>query len=329
MPAREVARIVAVALFVIAAAALLVLVVERNETAVSWLVAAIFLALALNPAVDLVQSLKIRGRALPRALAILVVFLAFAVFMFFLILHFIPPVVDEAERLGSKLPVYVKDFEEWAEHNEQFRELNDKYDITSTLSDQASKIPSHLGGAASDTKNLTVELLENLLAAITVLVLTFFLLIDGREQARRMIARLPAPHAERWQRIAGRIYGVVKGYVSVNLALAAVAGLFTWGMLELLGVDLALPLAVLVAFLDLIPLVGLTIAGILVAAMAALHGFPRALIIWLAVFLVYKQLQDRVIQPLLFRGVVQVHPVVAIIAILVGASIAGGWGRCW
>jgi predicted PurR-regulated permease PerM len=158
------------------------------------------------------------------------------------------------------------------------------------------------------------------------MVLTFFLLLDGREQVRRQLSRLPEPHAERWQRIAGRVYGVVKSYVSVNLLLAAAAGLFTWGVLELLGVDLALPLGVTVAFLDLIPLIGFTVGGILVAAVAALHDFPTALIVWLALFLVYQQLQDRAIQPLLFRGMVQVHPVIAIVAILVGATVAGVLG---
>jgi hypothetical protein len=234
---REIARIVAVALLVIAAAALLVLVGR-----------------AQRDGRELAGSRDLR--------------------MLFLILHFIPPVVDEAERLGSKLPVYVKDFEEWAEHNEQFRELNDKYDITSTLSDQASKIPSHLGGAASDAKNLTVELLENLLAAITVLVLTFFLLIDGREQARRMIARLPAPTpsagsgsrvgSTAWSRATSRSTSRWPPWRACSPG----------GCSSCSASTSPLPLAVLVAFLDLIALVGLTIAGILVAAMAALHGFP-------------------------------------------------------
>ena len=99
--------------------------------------------------------------------------------------------------------------------------------------------------------------------------------------------------------------------------------MITWLVLELLGVDLAVPLAVLVAFLDLIPLVGLTLGGLLVAIVATFHDFPTALIVWGVFFLIYQQLQDRVIQPLMYKNAVQIHPVIAIIAILVGAQLLG------
>ena len=84
-----------------------------------------------------------------------------------------------------------------------------------------------------------------------------------------------------------------------------------------------MPLAVLVAFLDLIPLIGLTLGGLLVAIVAIFHDFPLALIVWGVFFLIYQQLQDRVIQPLLYKNAVQIHPVIAIIAILVGAQLLG------
>ena len=74
---------------------------------------------------------------------------------------------------------------------------------------------------------------------------------------------------------------MVKAYVSVNLLLAIVAGVFTWLVLELLGVDLAVTMAVIVGFLDLVPLIGFTIGGLFVAIVAAFHGFPGALIVWL------------------------------------------------
>ncbi len=63
--------------------------------------------------------------------------------------------------------------------------------------------------------------------------------------------------------------------------------------------------------------------GVLVAVVAAFHDFPEALIVWAILFLVYQQLQDRVVQPLLYRRAVQVHPVLAIVAILIGAELVG------
>ena len=124
-------------------------------------------------------------------------------------------------------------------------------------------------------------------------------------------------------RIAAGVYGVVRGYVTVNVSLALAAGLFTWGVLELLGVDLAVPLAILVGIFDLVPLIGLSIGGLVVAVVAALHSFPTALIIWAVAFLIFQQLQDRVVQPMLYGSAVKVNPLVAIVVLLAGAQILG------
>ncbi len=119
----------------------------------------------------------------------------------------------------------------------------------------------------------------------------------------------------------------MRSYVTVNLMLAIGAGLFTWIFLEILGFHLAIPMALLVAFLDLVPLIGLTIGGLLVAVVLAIDGQPYDALLWLAIFLAYQQLQDRVIQPLMYKGgALKVNPVVAIVAVVVGANLAGVLG---
>jgi predicted PurR-regulated permease PerM len=321
---RAVIKVVAISLAVIAVAVLLVIVILEVRTTLRWLFAALFLTLALNPAVDRVESLRIRGRRpFPRWLAILVVYVIGLVVFVFLVLQVIPPVVREFEELGSKAPGYVSDFKNWADQNPQFQDLNDKYHITNALSSQASSIPSELGSAAGDVRDLTVSILEHLLAALTILALSYFLLLDGREQGDRLLARLDPDTATRLRRIATRIAGVVKAYVSVNLMLAVAAGVFTWLSLEILGVDLAVTMGVIVGLLDLMPLIGFTLGGFFVAIVAAFHDFPRSLIIWAVLFVFYQQLQDRVIQPLLYRSAVKIHPAIAILSILVGAELAG------
>jgi len=318
-----VVKVAAISLLVIAIAVLLALVVLEIRTTLRWALAAVFLALALAPAVGLVERIRVRGRSLPRWLAILVVYIVFVVVFAFLLLHVVRPIITEVEALAPKLPGYVNDFEDWANNNAQFQELNQKFDITAKLKSAAADIPSKLGGAAAEAKTITVSLLSNLVAGITVLVIAFFLLIDGDRQFQRATGQFTPSARDRWRRIGDRIYGVVKGYVTVNLTLAAAVGVVTWLVLELLGVDLAVPLAVLVAFLNLIPLIGLTMGGLLVAIVAAFHDFPTTLIIWGVFFLIYQQLQDRVIQPLMYKNAVQIHPVIAIIAILVGAELLG------
>ncbi|HKH23438.1 MAG TPA: AI-2E family transporter [Solirubrobacterales bacterium] len=325
--ARAIAKVVLVALFWIAIGLLLAIAILHTRTTLQWVAAAIFLALALDPAVSMVQRAWPRGGSMPRVLAILIVYLIGLAAMVFLVLHVFPPIVHDIEGLAHKLPGYVRDFENWANDNKQFQDLNAKYHITQKLSEEASTLPSHLSSGASTLGSLTVSILEHLLAAITVLTLTFFLLLDGRGMVERGTGRLPQFQRDRARRIADRVAEVVKAYVSVNLLLAVAAGFLTWGFLEAEGFHLALPLAVLVAFLDLIPLIGLTIGGVSVLAVLIVDGGPGDAFVWLIVFLVYQQAQDRVIQPLLYKGgALKVNPAVAIVAVIVGANLAGVLG---
>ena len=321
--ARAVAKIAIVALAMIAVAVLLALVALHTRTTLQWVVIAVFFALGIAPLVSLVERARIRGHGLPRWLAILVVYLLGFVFFLFVLLQVIPPMVKEVEKLGSQLPTYISDFEDWAEGNEEFRELNDKYDITKTLTDEAKQLPARLGDAAGEAGALTVEAGQNIFAAITILALAFFLVLDRGRLYLNAVGRLPGDAAARSRRIGEGVFKVVKSYISVTLLSAVMAGVFTWIMLELLGVPLAVPLAVMVAFLDLIPLIGFTLGGLLIAIAAGITDFPTALIIWGVAFLVYQQLQDRVFQPLMFKSAVHLNPAISIVAILLGAELLG------
>ena len=320
---RTVFRVVVVALFTVAAAVPVALAVIEVRQTIRWLAAAIFLALVLAPAVSLVQRISVRDRRPPRWLAIVAVFAGLFVAGGFLILHVVPPMVGEVEQVGSTGPRYVSDLEQWANDSEAFRELNEKYDLTAELNKQTAELPARLGDAANELKVVTVEVLRNAFAMITVLVLSFFLLLEGRGILSRMLAALGPQRASRGERIAARVYGVVRGYVTVNLQLAVAAGLFTWLVLELIGVELAVPLAIVVGFLDLVPLIGLTIGGLVVAVAVALHSFPDALLVWAVAFLIYQQIQDRVVQPMLYGRAVQISPLIAIVALLAGAQLLG------
>ena len=115
--------------------------------------------------------------------------------------------------------------------------------------------------------------------------------------------------------------------MSVNLLLAAISGVLTFLFLEIGGFHLAITMAVIVAFFDLIPLIGLTLGGALVAVVLLIDGGPGDALVWAAVFLAYQQLQDRVIQPLMYKGgALKVNPAVAIVAVIVGAELAGVLG---
>ena len=215
------------------------------------------------------------------------------------------------------------------ERSGAFQELNEKYDLTKTLSEQTRRSPSELGSAASELEDISVGLLKNLISAVTIAVIAFFLLLEGPGLLDRFLRWLGGERERRGRRMVDGVYGVVKGYVTINLTLAIAAGLFTWVMLELLGVELAVPMAILMAVFDLIPLIGLTIGGLVVAVVAALHSFPDAL----------RDLAGRV-HPLpaapgpggpadALRPRGKVNPLVAVLVLLAGAQILGILGACW
>ena len=320
---RAVFKVAAIVLVTLGVALLLQHALVEIRTTVRWLFAAIFFALALSPVVDLVERVRVRGRSIPHWLAILVAYVLFLAVVIVLILEVIPPMLREFEQLGSQLPTYVTDFEQWASGSDAFRELNEKYDLTKLLSSEAAALPSKLGDAAGELKAITVGLLGNVFEAVIVLTLSYFFLLDGGQQFHRLTGRLHPGNRDKTRRIGTRIARIVRAYVTTNLLLGIAAGLFTWVVLELLGVPLAVPLAVLVTILELVPLVGFTIGGVLVAIIVGIHDFPTGLIVWGVLFLVYQQLQDRLIQPLVMKRAVNIHPAAAIVAVIAGAQLAG------
>src|SRR5215204_1702526 len=112
--ARAVSKIVFVALFCAALALLLAIVILHTRTTLQWVAAAIFLALALDPAVGLLQRIRIGVRSVPRVVSIVAVYIAFFAALVFLILYVFPPLVKDIEGLARKMPTYVSDLEHWA-----------------------------------------------------------------------------------------------------------------------------------------------------------------------------------------------------------------------
>jgi predicted PurR-regulated permease PerM len=108
--------------------------------------------------------------------------------------------------------------------------------------------------------------------------------------------------------------------------ISILAGLVTYVTLRILDVPFALPLAILFGFFDLIPLVGATLGGILVGIVVAFVDFPVGLIVWAAVLILYQQVENNLIQPVVYGRAVQLHPLIVIVAILIGAALLGVLG---
>jgi len=142
----------------------------------------------------------------------------------------------------------------------------------------------------------------------------------------RIYASLPEDQQPRWRRVGHDIYNTVGGYVTGNLFISLVAGVSSGLVLWFVGVPYAVALGLVVAVLDLIPLAGATIAAVVVVLVAlAANGVTAAIIVGVF-FLVYQQLENHVIQPLVYGRTVQLSPLAVLVSVLIGAQIAGVLG---
>ncbi len=307
---RQIARI----LFTVAAlSALLYLLVQVRSTLL-LLGIAVFLAVALGPAVDFFAR-----RGLPRAGAILVVYLLIF-FVFGGVLSLIvPPVVNGATDLSRDIPGYVTDLRD----SKTIRDFDDKYDITTKLQEEADKLPDKIGDAAGALQSIATGVVNAAFQLLTILTMTFFLLLDGRRIANFLITRFGRHREERLRDVAERIYKSTSGYVAGALTITSINGILTFVVLTILGVPFAVPLAVLMSFFGLIPLVGATIGGVIILIVTLFTDFPSATIIYGIFLLLYQQLENNVLQPFIFKRTVNVPPLAVIVAILAGAALLG------
>jgi predicted PurR-regulated permease PerM len=310
---RDVVRVILVAISVVAGLYFLWLI----RTVLGMLFIAVFLAVALGPAVEFF----VRHRV-PRALAILLTYVALLASVFGLGLLVVPPIVNGVNEFVGNVPGYVEDLR----NSKTFRKYDDKYNITPKLKEQAQKLPSHLTDAVSGLRTVTVGIFGVIVQLVTILVMTFFLLNDGKRMLRFFVREVGPERGERMQRIAEDVYRAVGGYVAGNVFISVIAGLTAWLMMTILNIPFAVPLAVMVAFLDLIPHVGSTIAGYIVSIVAAVVGFPGKLIAWVIYVIVYQQVENNVIQPVVYKRTVQIHPLIVIVAVLIGGSLLGVLG---
>jgi predicted PurR-regulated permease PerM len=307
---RTVVRVLLVAVAVFGALYFLWLI----RTVLGMLFIAGFLAVALGPVVEFFARRKVK-----RGLAILITYLLLLGSVFGLGLLVVPPIVTGVNEFVNKVPTYVQDLR----NSNTFRKYDNKYKITPKLEEQAKKLPTHLSDAVSGLRSVTVGVFGVIVQLVTILVMTFFLLLDGKRILAFAFRELGPERGPRLERMSGDVYEAVSGYVAGNLLISVIAGVSSYFVMLALGIPFAVPLAVLVAFFDLIPLVGSTIAGAIIAIVAAIVGFPTKLIIWVIFLIVYQQVENNVIQPVVYRRTVAIHPLIVIVAVLIGGSLLG------
>jgi len=317
MSPRAVTPIVLRTLLVVLVVAATLMLLWLLRGPLSWIVLAIFIAVAVSGPVNLL------ARRMPRGLAILLTYLGMLAIPAGILAIIVPTVVRESRGLIDNAPQYATDIQEWVQQNQTLRRLDEDFQITEALTNQARTLPGRAGDAAAALGDVGLGIVNSAFALITILILSVFLVSSGGKWLSWLINQGPPRHAPRLHRALQGVFTAVGGYVVGALAQATVAGITTWIVLTILDVPNAAALAVIVGLFDLIPLVGATIASVIVGVVTLFNDFPTDTIIWTVWAIFFQQVENTIIQPQIQKRAVDVHPFVVLVAVLFGSSLFG------
>src|SRR5918911_431902 len=291
---------------------------------IGWFVIALFLAATLNP--PAVNWLQRRHRMIKRSLAIVITYLGVLVALVLIVGIFVPVLIDELRRL---IDFIVTVFQAPEGPTEYLRSIADQYGfgwLFDSLSEQLSDLPSRLGELAKSfllsAGGIAISAAGFVASLVTILTLTFFMLLGGDRFVNGGLGFFPEPQRPVVRSILGQSAGAVSGYISGNLAIRFISGITTFILLVILGIPYPAALALLVAVLDLIPLVGATLGAVIVILVALFVAWWKALIL-LIFFLVYQQLEGSILQPMVYSRAVHLNGLTIFCAVLVGGLLLG------
>jgi predicted PurR-regulated permease PerM len=311
------ARVIARNVLVIAAVVLILYVIYLLRQPITWLIIAAFIAVALAGPVNFFQ------RYMRRGIAIALTYLMVLLIPIGLGAALLPPIVNQISDVATNAPEYVQDVEDYVRDNETLNDLNNKYDITEKLQEEAAKLPERAGDAAGVLRDIGFGLVSSIFAGVTILILSIFMVAAGPRWIEGFIRMQRPEHADRIERTLRRIANAIGNYVGGALLQATIAGFSAFIVLTILGVPFAGPLAVIIFVFDLIPVVGATIGAVLVGIVTAFVNFPIALIIWVIFAIVYQQVENYLIQPQIQKRATKIEAFVVLVAVLFGSTLFG------
>ena len=312
MPLRTILAVAAVA----GAVYLLGKVVYRLRDVLLLVIVAAFISLLLNPLVVALQRWRIRRRGWAVAVVTLwgvLVFLGLA-------LAFGYPLANGISHLAQKMPSYVAAAQHgrgWIGH------LVQRYHVQAWVQKNAPKLVSFGEGLAKPALTLGKGALSLLLELLTIFILVLLLLLEGPKMRTGLLGMMSVQRAERYTRIAHEVNRSVTGYMLGNFLTSLTAGVVVFVTLLVTGVPFPFLWALWVALVDFLPMIGGALAGIPTVLFAAAHSLTAG-IVTLVVFLVYTQLENHVLNPIVMSRTVRVNPLLVLLSILVGGEI-GSW----
>jgi predicted PurR-regulated permease PerM len=310
-------RTILVTIGLLLATALLVYIVITVRQVLTWMVVALFFAVALSPAVDWVQRRLLRGRR--RALATLIVFLLVFLALAALLTAFAVPIATEGTKLAGQLPQLIND----ARNGKgPVGQLLDRTHALQWVQTHQSTITNFAKGLTTPAVGVLAGVATGVTATITVFVLAYLMALEGPLVVGGFVALFPPKTGERIRRVGADCARSVTGYITGNLLISVICGGLTYVVLLVMGVPFAGLVALFVGITDLVPLVGATIGGVVAGIAGFLHSVPAGLVV-IAFFILYQQVENHLLQPVIFSRTVRLNPLTVLISILIAAQLAG------
>jgi len=285
----------------------------------TWVVIAMFFTLALNPVVEFVRRFmpkKSRGAA-----SALVVFGSFIVGVA-IVAAFVPAIVGQTSSFVKDIPNTVQTVNS---SNTPVGSLFRKYEVVTYISKNQGKFVDSATGLSQPVLNGLKSALSSLVGLLTIISLTYFMLAEGADWLHMFARSSVGKKYKDLEPVVTDMYGAVSGYVAGNLATSGLAAVSAAVMLSILGVPYAIPLGIVVGVFDLLPLIGAMIAAIIVLFFCLFQSVGTTLIM-LVFFVIYQQIENQVLQPMVYSKTVQISPLIVFLAALFGASLAGIMG---
>jgi predicted PurR-regulated permease PerM len=273
---------------------------------------ALFIAVSLDPAVRWLTRRGVR-RGWAVTLIFLLALLLFAAFL----ISVIPPLVSQGRNLADDLPDYLTQVQR---QSSQYRELNDRYNISDQLQGLATNLPGRLG---SGLLGFTGRVFGAVFNGLTVLVFTIYFMADMPRIRSGVVRLFPVERRPRARRVVDLVVDKVGGYMIGNIIISLIAGVASFIAFTLLGVAFPVPLAFVVAICDLIPMIGATLGAIIGVTVALFSTDLVHTVLVAAFFIAYQQLENYLIAPRVLKTTVELGAAAVLIAGLIGATVLG------
>jgi predicted PurR-regulated permease PerM len=275
---------------------------------------AAFLALVLHPFVRRLERIRVR-----RSIAILVVVGASFIAAVGIGGAMTASLASQGVQFASKAPSYLRQAEKgegpFSKTAKRFHLEKQLKNIGPAISKTLSKLPAKI-----------VELLRQIangaFSATIIVILSIFILVEGPSLARGFMEFVPEEYKDAFSRIGKSTTSLVSGYTTGVFLLALINGIVAAVALGAAGVPFVLPLAIWAGLIDILPLVG----GLLAIIPAALFAFAHSLaagIVVVSAMLVYQQIKNHVLYPIVIGRAVKLNALMVLIAVLVGAELYG------